>query len=172
MPSISTVAIVTTLLGSSLIGQQSPVSTADVAPFEGTWVLDPVRSGVTGAVAERRIITIGPMSMRVEIHRDEDAHPISLIYNFDGSTRENAFGEGTATTRLTREETGFLLHTVFTVKNQPITVDELLPAHANGTELAIAVLLRVEHGYEGVAPAAGRTPPNVAKTTKFFNRQP
>lgn len=169
---ICAAAIATTLLSFAAVGDaQSSLSRADVAAFEGTWVLDAIRSGLT-AVAERRVITAGPTSMRVEMHRAEDAYPISLIYNFDGSPTENAFGEGTAVSTLTREAEGLLLQTVFTVRNQPITVYELLPAHPDGSELAIAVTLRVEHGYQGVAPAAGRTPPNVSKTTKFFHRQP
>jgi hypothetical protein len=169
---ICAAAIATTLVVFAGVGRaQSSLSRTDVAAFEGTWVLDAVRSGLT-AVAERRVITTGPASMRVEIHRAEDAYPISLIYNFDGSPTTNPFGEGTAVSTLTREAEGLLLQTVFTVRNQPITVHELLPARPDGSELAVAVMLRVEHGYEGVAPAAGRTPPNVSKTTKFFYKQP
>ena len=170
---IHAAAIVTTLLSSAAVGRaQSPLSRTDVAVFEGTWLLDAARSGLTDGVAERRVITAGPTWMRVDIHRAEDAYPISLIYNFDGSPTVNAFGEGTAVSKLTREAEGLLLQTVFTIKNQPITVHELLPARPDGTELAIAFMLRVEHGYEGVAPAAGRTPPNVSKATKYFRKQP
>jgi hypothetical protein len=166
-------AIAITLLSSLAVGRaQSRPSPADVAAFEGTWVLDAIRSGLTDADAERRVITVGPTWMRVEVHRPEDAHPITLTYNFDGSRTVNAFGAGTAESKLTREAEGLLLQTVFTIRNQPITVDELLPTQPNGTELAIAVMLRVEHGYQGVAPATGRTPPNVSKATKYFRKQP
>lgn len=169
---ICTVAIVTTLFGSAPVSQaQSPLSRTDVAAFEGTWVLDAERSGLSD-VAERRVITSGATAMRVDIHRVEDAYPISLVYNFDGSTTANAFGGGTAVSKVSREDDGLLLQTVFTVRNQPITVHELLPMQPDGEELAIDVMLRVEHGYQGVAPAAGRTPPNVSKATKFFHRQP
>lgn len=168
---ICAAAIAITLLSFAAVGHaQSPVSRADVAVYEGTWVLDAVRSGLTDA--ERRVITAGPASMRIEIHRAEDAYPISLVYNFDGSPTENMFGDGTAVSKLTREPEGLLLQTVFTIKDQPITVHELLPPHPDGTELAIAFMLRVEHGYQGVAPAAGRTPPNVSKATKYFHKQP
>ena len=164
--------IATTLLSSAAVGSaQSPLSAADVARFEGTWVLDVVRSGLTDAVAERRVITAGPTWMRVDIHRAEDAYPISLIYNFDGSPTVNAFGAGTAVSKLTRESEGLLLQTVFTVRNHPITVSELLPAHSDGAELAIAFTLRVEHGYQGVATSAAGTPPNVSTATKYFHKQ-
>ena len=170
---IGALAIVTTRLGSDRVGYaQTPLSRADVAPFEGVWVLDVARSGLTDVAAERRVITSGPTSMRIEIHRAEDAYPISLIYKFDGSTTESPFGAGTAVSQLSREGTGLLLQTVFTINNQPITVHELLPSHPYGAELAVAVMLRVEHGYQGVAPASGRTTPNVSKTSKFFHRQP
>ena len=163
--------VVATLLSSSVDARaQSPVSSADVAVYEGTWVLDVVRSGQ--AVAEQRVITAGPTSMQVDIHRAQDARPISLIYNFDGSPTSNAFGEGTAVSRLTRDPNGLLLQTVFTVRNHPITVHELLPMYPDGSELAIAVMLRVEHGYQGVAPAGARTPPNISKGTKIFQKQP
>jgi len=165
-------ATVATLLSSAVAGRtQLPITRADVAAFEGTWILDGVRSGLGDAIAERRLITAGPTSMTVDIHRAEDAYPVSLIYNFDGSSTMNAFGAGTAESKLTREAEGLLLQTVFTVRNQPITVHELLPARPDGEDLAIAVMLRVEHGYQGVAPAGGRTPPNVSKATKFFHRQ-
>ena len=157
--------------GPQQAGPQQAVSRSDAAPFEGTWVLDPVRSGMTAEDAERRVITADPTAMRVEIHRKEDAYPISLIYKFDGSSTESPFGAGRAVSKLAREGEGLLLQTVFTIRDQPVTVHELLPSRPNGAELAIAVMLRVEHGYQGVAPAAGRTPPNVSKTTKFFHKQ-
>ena len=170
---IHAAAIAISLLSSAEVGRaQSRPSPADVAVFEGTWVLDAIRSGLTDGAAERRVITVGPTSMRVDIHRSEDAYPITLIYNFDGSRTMNAFGAGTAESKLTREAEGLLLQTVFTIRNQPITVDELFPTHPDGNELAIAVMLRVEHGYQGVAPAVGRTPPNVSKATKYFRKQP
>ena len=173
MRMISIVVIAAALLGSAPVGHaQTPLSQPDVAAFVGTWVLDAARSGLADSMGERRVITSGPTWLRVDIHRNEDAYPISLIYKFDGSATVNPFGAGTAESQLTRDGAGLLLQTVFTINNQPITVHELLPARPNGTELAIGVMLRVEHGYQGVAPAAGRTPPNVSKTTKFFNKQP
>jgi hypothetical protein len=171
---ITLAALVTMLCGFASVGyaQQAPVTRADVAAFEGTWVLDVERSGLTSAQAERRVITTGTNWMRIELHRSRDAYPVALIYNFDGSSTVNPFGGGTAESKLVREGEGFLLHTVFTVRDQPITVHELLPSRPDGAELVIDMMLRVEHGYQGVAPAAGRTPPNVAKAMKFFQRQP
>jgi hypothetical protein len=149
----------------------APISRADVAPFEGTWVLDVARTDPGGS-AERRVITTDGTAMRVEIHRAEDAYPIALIYNFDGSPTTNGFGAGTAVSKLVREGDGLLLQTVFTVRDQPITVHELLPPRPTGPELVVDVMLRVEHGYQGTAPASGRTPPNIAKAKRFYQKQP
>jgi hypothetical protein len=171
---ITLAVIATALLGFAEAGEAqgpTPISQADVAAFEGTWVLDVARPD-PGGVAERRVITTDATSMRVEIHRAEDAYPITLIYNFDGSPTTNAFGSGPAVSKLVREGHGLLLYTVFTVRDQPITVHELLPARPVGTELVIDVMLRVEHGYQGTAPAAGRTAPNVAKAKRFYQKQP
>jgi hypothetical protein len=151
---------------------QSTLSQADVAVYEGTWLLDPLRSGLTEADAERRVITTGPTWMRVDIYRAQDAQPISLMYNFDGSPTANPFGTGTAVSKLRREAHGLVTETVFTVKDQPVTVHELLPVRPEGSDLAIAVTLRVEHGYQGTPPALARTAPNVSKGTKLFRKQP
>ena len=151
---------------------QSTLSLADVKAFEGTWILDPTRSGLPDTDAERRVITTDPSSMRVEVHRTQDARPFSLTYKFDGSPTASPFGAGTALSKLSREAHGVVMETVFTVNDQPVTVQEVLPSQPAGTDLAIAVTVRVEHGYQGAPPAAGKTPPNVSKTTKFFRRQP
>jgi hypothetical protein len=169
-----TLALVSAVLlgftGSAQAQAPSPVSRADVAAFEGTWVLDVARTD-PGGEAERRVISTDATSMRIEIHRAEDAYPITLVYNFDGSPTTNAFGSGTAVSKLVREGNGLLLDTVFTVREQPITVHELLPARPDGSDLVVDVMLRVEHGYQGTAPASGRTPPNVAKARRFYQKQ-
>jgi hypothetical protein len=160
-------------LGFAVTGEAqapTPITQADVAAFEGTWVLDVARSG-PGTDAERRVITTDGSAMRIEVHRAEDAYPITLRYNFDGSPTTNAFGSGTAVSKLVREGHGLLLYTVFTVREQPITVHEVLPSRPDGTELVVDVMLRVEHGYQGTAPASGRTPPNVAKAKRFYQKQ-
>jgi hypothetical protein len=151
---------------------QSPVSAADVAAFEGTWVLDLVRSGLTSADAERRVITTDPASMRIEVHRPRDVRPFTLIYKFDGSPTNAPFGEGTAVSQLRRDGQSLVAETVYTVKDQPVTVREFLPAAPNGAVLTIEVLVRVEHGYQGVQTPLESNPPNASKTTKFFQRQP
>jgi hypothetical protein len=84
----------------------------------------------------------------------------------------NAFGPGTATGKVSREGDGILLETVFTVNTQPVTLRETFPLRPDGLDLAVDVILRIEHGYQGVAPPAGQTAPNVSKGTKFFRKQP
>lgn len=142
---------------------------ADVAPLLGSWTLDASRSGASEA--ERRVITAGPGWMRVEIHRQGDAHPPTLIYNLDGSTNTNPYGTGTATTELRRDGDALITLTVITINDRPVTVQERLRVTAPG-ELTAAVMMRVEHGYQGVQPALERRPPNVAETSKHFRKTP
>jgi hypothetical protein len=169
---VSTAALCVLLVSAVTAGQGQPVVQADVQAFEGTWVLDPLRSGLSAAEAERRVITARPAFVQVDIFRTDDAHPFTLIYNYDGSRTTNPFGTGTAVSQLTRDERGLLFQTVFTVRDQPVTVHELLPFQLEGAELAVTVMLRVEHGYQGITPAKGATPPNESKGTRYFRKQP
>jgi hypothetical protein len=165
--------ICTMLLWSGAPGHaQSPVSAADVEVFQGTWVLDLVRSGLTNADAERRVITTDPTSMRIEIHRPRDVRPFTLVYKLDGSPTTTPFGEGTAASQLRRDGQSLIAETVYTVKDQPVTVRESLPSAPSEALLPIEVLVRVEHGYQGVQTPLESNPPNASKTTKFFQRQP
>lgn len=157
---------------SALAGRaQSYVSAADVAAFQGTWVLDLMRSGLTEAAAERRVITTDTTSMRVAVYRPRDGRPFTLVYNLDGSPTTNSFGDGTAVSRLRREGPGFLTETVYTVRDQPVTVRELLAPTPTGGDLTIEVMVRVEHGYQGVPPSLESGAPNAAKATKFFQKK-
>jgi len=115
--------------------------------------------------------TVGPTWLRVDLHRPRDAQPAALIYNLDGSANVNAFGSGTAVTKLTRDGDYVVFETVFTVNNQAVTLNERVPL-VPGLGLPIEVMLRVEHGYQGVATAGVKTPPNVSNVTKIFVRQP
>ena len=165
------IVIMGMLSASGPAGQARPsLSQRDVAAFVGTWVLDASRSGQAETTTERRVITSDPTAMLMEIHRNEDASPITLVYKFDGSPTLKQFGSGTAESRLLRENEDLLLETVFTINNQPITVREVLPSSPPGAEMQVALMLRVEHGYQGVA--SGRTPPNVSKATNVYHRQP
>ena len=146
------------------------VSLADVRYLEGAWVLDISRSGLTPADAERRVVTLGPAWLRVDLHRSKDNQPIALIYNLDGSANVNPYGPSTAVTKLTREGEHVVLETVFTVSNQAVTLRERLPL-VPGLDLPVEVMLRVEHGYQGVPPAGVRASPNVSNATKFFQKE-
>ena len=158
------------LFSSPAVEAQKALVASDVAPFVGSWTLDPVKTG--GATEpERRVITAGPDSMRVEVHRPSDDRPPVLIYNLDGSRNVNSFGSGTATTEIRRDETGLVTVTVFTVNDRPVTVQERLRVNPEG-ELTAAVLLRIEHGYEGVLPALEKRPTNVSETMKYFRKSP
>ena len=151
---------------------QSTTSAADLAAFQGTWVLDLVRSGLTNADAERRVITTDATSMRIQVYRPRDVRPFTLVYNVDGSPTTTAFGDGTAVSQLRRDGQSLIAETVYTVKDQPVTVREFLPSAPNQAELPIEVWVRVEHGYQGVQAPLESNAPNTAKTTKFFQRQP
>jgi hypothetical protein len=161
-----------TLLPPVVQGQTpGKVSQADLRALEGAWVLDVMRSGLTEAEAERRVVTVGPTWLRVDLHRPRDPHPAALIYNLDGAPNINAFGASTAVTRLTRGDDHVVLETVFTVNNQAVTMHERVPM-VPGLDLPVEVMLRVEHGYQGVAPAGVKTPPNVSNVTKIFLKAP
>jgi hypothetical protein len=159
------------VLSSALHAQTSgKVSPADLHLWEGTWVLDVARSGLTPAEAERRVMTLGPTWLRVDLHRPRDQQPAALIYQLDGSANVNAFGSSTAVTKLSRDGEYVVLETIFTVNNQAMTMRERVPL-VPGLDLPVDVMLRVEHGYQGVAPAGGKTPPNVSNVTKVFLKQ-
>ena len=163
----------TMVLSPAGAGAQAPgkVSLADIRALEGTWVLDVERSGLTPAEAERRVMSLGPAWLRVDLHRKGDAQPVALIYNLDGASNINAFGAGTAVTKLTRDDDYLVLETVFTVNSQAVTLNERVPL-VPGLDLPIDTMLRVEHGYQGVPPPGVKTPPNVSSVKKIFSKQP
>ena len=163
--------VLATVFSPALRGQApEKVSSADVRALEGAWVLDVMASGLTEADAERRVVTLGPTWLRVDLHRPRDEQPTALIYNLDGSANVNAFGSSTAETKMTRVGEYIVLETVFTVSKQAVTMNERVPL-VPGLDLPVEVMLRVEHGYQGVAPAGVRTPPNVSNVTKIYRKQ-
>ena len=166
------VGVLVMLCGSAPAGQAlPPISAADAAPFQGTWILDLMRSGLGDTAAERRVITVDATALRVEVHRPRDTRPFTLVYNFDGSPTTAPFGDGTAVSTLRREGAGLLTETVYTVKERPVTVREVLSVPA-GDEMAVEVMVRVEHGYQVVTPTLDSAAPNAAKAIKFFQKQP
>ena len=171
MRSIWTAVLVMTLFSPAALAQSpTKVSLNDLRAWQGTWVLDVARSGLTEADAERRAVTFGPAWVRIDVHRGEKSQPIALIYNLDGSPNVNPFGEGAAVTKLTRDGDYVVLETVFSVNTQAVTLHERVPL-VPGLDLPIDATLRVEHGYQGVAPAGDRTPPNVSNIKKIFRKQ-
>ncbi len=154
---------------------QSRLAPADLASLEGTWVLDVMDSGLTPADAERRVMVVGPTWLRLDITHPAPAQPFTLIYNLDGSENVNAFGTDTAVTKLIREADNIRLETVFTLNKQAVTMYEVMPLASKGSDLTVEAMLRVEHGYQGVAPAGfgagSRTPPNVSNAKKIFRKE-
>ena len=168
----ATLIVFSTLLTPALRGQApTKVSLDTIRALEGTWVLDIAKSGLTAADAERRVVTLGPAWLRMDLHRPADEPAMALIYNLDGSTNVNAFGSSTAVTKLTRDGESVVLETVFSVNAQAVTLHERVP-RVPGLDLPIDVMLRVEHGYQGVAPTGSKTSPNVSNVTKFFRKEP
>src|SRR5262245_3014094 len=138
---------------------QAPPPAPDLARMAGTWQLD---TGGSLAAAERRVITVSPEWLRVELQRSEDARPPVLTYRFDGRDEVNPFGSGKATSRLLREGGAVITETVYEIRNSPITVRETFSLNPAGTELTVHSVLRVEHGYEGQLAAGQSKPPNVS----------
>ena len=149
---------------------QAPRPAADYERLAGTWQLD--TGGNLSIAAERRIITVSPEWLRVELQRSEDARPPVLTYRFDGRDEVNPFGTGKATSRLLREGGVIATETVYEIRNSPITVRETLSLNPAGTELTVTSVLRVEHGYEGQLAAGQSKPPNVSTATMVFRKQP
>ena len=147
--------------------RQQPLTAPDVAGFAGQWTLDLSKSAATEP--ERRVITVNPVAMRVELHRPGDDRPPVLIYNLDGSRNVNPFGSGTATTEIRREGRDIITVTVFTVNDRPVTVQERLQV-TGSTDMTAAVVVRVEHGYQGVRPALEKGAPNASETLKHFRK--
>jgi len=141
----------------------------DAARLAGTWQLD--AGGNPSIAAERRIITVSPEWLRVELQRSEDARPPVLTYRFDGRDEVNPFGTGKATSRLLREGGAVVTETVYEIRNSPITVRETFSLNPAGTELTVISVLRVEHGYEGQLAAGQSKPPNVSTATTVFRKQ-
>ena len=154
--------------GAGLYGQ-TELKASDLASFVGTWTLDSEKSGTRDP--ERRIISTGAGWLRVELHRPGDAQPPVLIYNLDGSRNVNSFGAATATTEVRRDGDDIITLTVFNIRDRPVTVEERLRLSPAG-ELAVAVLVRVEHGYGGVQPALEKRAPNVSEGSKVFRKEP
>lgn len=146
---------------------QGAVSADEVKPLVGNWTLDASKSGATDA--ERRVITMGPSWMKVEIHRPTDDRPIELTYNLDGTNKVSPYGTGSASTEMRHDQGSVVTVTVVTINNSPVTVTERLAVTPEGVMTA-AVTLRVEHGYQGVQPALQTRPSNVAETLKHFTR--
>ena len=162
------VLITTTTLRS--VGAQVPSPSAEFGRFTGSWRLETAEHD--GARPERRIITLSPEWLRVEIQRAEDARPPILTYRFDGRDTVNDFGAGKATSRLLRENGAVVTETIYEIRNSPITVRETLSLDPGGTELTVNTTVRVEHGYEGPLAAGESKPPNVSNATMIFRRQP
>lgn len=163
------IALVVLASALRMLDAQAPQPPADIARLAGTWQLD--AAGNVSIAAERRIITVSPEWLRVELQRSEDARPPVLTYRFDGRDEVNPFGAGKATSRLLREGGTIATETVYEIRNSPITVRETFTLNPAGTELTVSSVLRVEHGYEGQLAAGQSKPPNVSTATMVFRKQ-
>jgi len=160
------VALLLLTLGSSMVRAQGAIAATEFARLAGTWDLD--TSGDPSLPAERRIITVSPGSLHVEIVRAEDARPPRLTYRFDGQAAVAEFGSGKATARLVRERVAVVTETVYEINASPLTIREILSVNAAGTELTVNRTLRVEHGYEGPLSAGASKSPNVSNSIVVF----
>ena len=157
------------VLVSRVVGAQVP-DAAGFTRLAGTWQLD--TAGNSSIAAERRVITVTPEWLRVEIQRAEDARPPVLTYRFDGRDVQNPFGSGQATTRLLHEAGAMVTETIYEIRNAPVTVRETLSVDPAGTTMTVKMTVRVEHGYEGALPAGEKKPPNVSNATTVFRKLP
>jgi hypothetical protein len=165
----ASLALVALVLTSNVVRAQVSDPTADVARLTGTWQSD--ASGSTLLSSERRVITVSPEWLRIEILRPEDDRPPVLTYRFDGEDAVNAFGSGKAISRLLRERGALITETIYEVRNSPITVRETLSVNPEGTEMTVNTTLRVEHGYGGAGAPSESKSPNVSTATTVFRKQ-
>jgi hypothetical protein len=166
----SAVVLVSLLFAPYSSNAQSGISAADVKGFEGTWALDVARS--PGTAPETRVITASSDSVRIEVQRAQDDRPPVLVYRLDGRDTVSPYGAGTATSRLRREGQNVVTETVFTIREQPMTLSEVLHLNPEGNEMIVDAMLRVEHGYQGSQPTPESKPPNISKATNVFRRNP
>ena len=172
MAAMRTSAALVLALWTCNLGAQAPTRVSlDLRFLPGTCVLNITRSGLSAADAEERVISLGPAWLRVDINRQSSAKPVSLIYNLDGAPNVNAFGDGEAVTKLTRDGDVIVMETVFTVNKQAVTLTERVPL-VPGLDLPVDVMIRVEHGYQGVATSGTKAPPNTSKGRKIFEKRP
>jgi hypothetical protein len=157
------------VLASNVVRAQVSDPRADFARLTGTWQLD--ASGSTSLSSERRVITVSPEWLRIEILRAEDDRPPVLTYRFDGEDTVNAFGSGKAISRLLQEREALITETIYEVRNSPITVRETLSVNPEGTEMTVNTTLRVEHGYGGAGGPGESKAPNVSTATTVFRKQ-
>jgi hypothetical protein len=160
--------LVALVLVSRVAGAQGPSPAAEFTRLAGTWQLD---AAGNSSVAERRVITLSPQWLRVEIQRAEDDRPPVLTYRFDGADVVNPFGNGKATSRLLRERGAIVTETIYEIRNSPITVRETLSLNPAATELTVSTTVRVEHGYEGALSAGEKKSPNVSNATTVYRKQ-
>jgi hypothetical protein len=165
----ASLGLVAFVLGSNVVRAQVSEPTPDFARLTGTWELD--ASGNTSLSAERRIISVSPEALRIEILRAEDDRPPVLTYRFDGQDAVNPFGPGKAISRLLRERGALITETIYEIRNSPITVRETLSVNPEGTEMTVNTTLRVEHGYGGAGAPSESKPPNVSTATTVFRKQ-
>jgi hypothetical protein len=158
------------VLVAPVVNAQVSSPAVDFTQLAGTWQLD--TAGNSSVAAERRVITLSPDWLRVEIQRAEDDRPPVLTYRFDGRDVANPFGAGKATSRLLREGGAIVTETIYEVRNAPVTVREMLSVNPAGTELTVNTTVRVEHGYEGALSPGEKKSPNVSTATVVFRRQP
>jgi hypothetical protein len=166
----TSLGLVALVLASNVVRAQVSDPMPDLTRLTGTWQLD--ASGSTSLSAERRVISISPEWLRIEILRAEDDRPPVLTYRFDGQDALNAFGSGKAISRLLREGGALITETIYEIRNSPITVRETLSVNPEGTEMTVNTTLRVEHGYAGPGAPVETKSPNVSTATTVFRKQP
>jgi len=157
------------LRGKTVARRQYGTGSICQSASDGRWV-GAIQAGWT-AKGSRRIITVSPDALRVEIVRAEDARPPRLTYRFDGQNTVAEFGSGKATGRLIRERSAVVTETVYEVNGSPITIRDILSLNADGSQLTVSTTLRVEHGYEGPLPPGATKASNVSNAVVVFVRR-
>ena len=141
--------------------------------FSGTWVMDSTRSEAAHQAEPIApatvIISQTPTLLTIETRRGAVSQ--AVVYKLDGSQHVSAVGGGTATGRLQWDGGRLVTETIYEINGVPVTTHETRSLNAAGTEMEVAISVRVEHGYQWRGSNSVAGVPNYAKGKDVYLRQ-
>lgn len=131
------------LCGVSAAATQSPPS------FSGTWTLDKERSESAHQAQPVGQVTVviveTDRTITIETRRDGSSQTVP--YRRDGSKLASRIAGQTVTSQMQWDGPRLITEAVYDMKGFPVTTREIRSLSADGTEMVVQSLVRVEHGY-------------------------